>query len=177
MNLRSIKFAILLSILLFVSCLGIPDGVKPIENFDLNRYLGRWYEIARLDHPFERGLSNIYAEYSLRDDGGINVINRGFNVNEKRWEQVNGRAYFVEDKNTGYLKVSFFRPFYSSYIIIDIDSKNYEYALVTSSSKKYLWILSRKPELDKNVLDSLIKKAESFGFETNKLIFVDHNQN
>lgn len=175
MCLKSIKFTLFLIILLFVSCLGIPEGVKPVEDFDLNKYLGRWYEIARLDHPFERGLSKVYAEYSLREDGGIKVINRGYDINKKEWKEVEGRAYFVTDNNLGYLKVSFFRPFYSSYIVINLDKESYNYALVASSSKKYLWILSRTTTLDNNILEKLIKEAESLGFDVNKLIFVNHN--
>lgn len=175
MNFRLIKFAFLSLFLLFTSCVVLPEGIKPVEDFDFNRYLGRWYEIARLDHPFERGLSKVYAEYSLRDDGGIKVINRGWDVNKKQWKEVEGRAYFVKSNNLAYLKVSFFRPFYSSYIVIKLDKENYQYALVTSSSKKYLWILSRTPEINKNVLDELIKTAKDLGFEVDKLIFVENN--
>lgn len=174
--LKLIKFTLLLSSLIVLkACLGIPEGVKPVEDFNVERYLGRWYEIARLDHPFERGLSKIYAEYSLMDDGGIKVVNRGFDINKKQWKEVQGRAYFVQNKHVGYLKVSFFRPFYSSYIIISLDLENYQYALVTSSNRDYLWILSRNPSLDTNILEKLIKTSENLGFKVNELIFVDHN--
>ena len=99
-------------ILVFISgCLGIPEGVNPVDNFDLSKYIGKWYEIARLDHSFERGLNNVTAEYSLRDDGGIKVLNRGYSAENDEWNEAEGKAYFVESENQGYLKVSFLGPF------------------------------------------------------------------
>ena len=95
----------------------MPERVTPVESFELNRYLGKWYEIARLDHSFERGLERVTAEYSLRDDGGISVVNRGYSIEDDEWKVAEGKAYFVNDKNLGYLKVSFFGPFYGSYVV------------------------------------------------------------
>lgn len=160
-------------ILLFISgCLGVPKGVQPVKGFKVNNYLGKWYEIARLDHSFERGLEQVTAEYSLRQDGGIKVINKGFSTAENKWKKVEGKAYFVEDNNIGYLKVSFWGPFYGSYVIFELDKKNYRYALVTSHNKSYLWFLSRKPTVDRGLLDSFIKKAKKLDYDTNELIFV-----
>ena len=97
---------------LLSGCLTVPDGIEPVDNFELNRYLGKWYEIARLDHSFERGLEAVSAEYSLRDDGGIRVVNSGRNTDTQTNQEAEGRAYFVEQPNLGYLKVSFFGPFF-----------------------------------------------------------------
>ena len=155
-------------------CSGIPDGVEPVGSFELDRYLGKWYEIARLDHSFERGLSRVTAEYSMRDDGGVRVFNRGFSESTGEWKQVEGRAYFARKSDEGCLKVSFFRPFYGKYIIFELDHADYRYALVCGPSKSYLWILSRTPTLDKETLDKLLEKASSAGFDTGKLIFVKH---
>src|SRR5450631_1213142 len=97
--------------MLLTGCVGIPENVKPVQNFKPERYLGTWYEIARLDHRFERGLSRVTANYSLRDDGGLEVVNRGYSSKEKKWKEAEGRAYFVKGKDQGFLKVSFFGPF------------------------------------------------------------------
>lgn len=156
----------------FLGCTGIPKGVKPIDGFEAARYLGTWYEIARLDHSFERGLSQITATYSLREDGGISVVNRGYAASEKAWKQAEGIAYFVGEKTTGHLKVSFFGPFYGSYIIADLDQAHYAHALVCGPDHSYLWILARTPTLPDATLSQLLQKAADFGFATNKLIFV-----
>ncbi len=157
-------------ILLLTGCVGIPENVKPVENFKLERYLGKWYEIARLDHSFERGLSQVTADYSLRDDGGLKVINRGYSANENKWKEAEGKAYFVRGADQGYLKVSFFGPFYGSYIVFELDHKNYQYSLVSGPDKSYLWILARKPQIDANVKNVLIAKAAALGFDMSKLI-------
>jgi len=157
------------------ACTGTPDGVTVVSGFDLNRYLGTWYEIARLDHPFERGLSNITATYSLRDDGGVKVINRGYNVEDREWDEADGKAYFVGDEDVGQLKVSFFGPFYGGYNIIELDKDGYEYSMVAGPDRSYLWILSRSPDLDDAVLERLVAKAGELGFPIGELIMVDHD--
>jgi apolipoprotein D and lipocalin family protein len=164
-----------LLLLLIVSlggCTGIPKNVTPVDNFQLNRYLGKWYEIARLDHSFERGLTHVTATYSLRSDGGVKVVNRGYAPEKKRWKQAIGKAYFVKGQNLGYLKVSFFGPFYGSYIIFELDHANYQYALISGPDKSYLWILARTPTIDPSITASLLAKASALGFDTRKLIFV-----
>jgi apolipoprotein D and lipocalin family protein len=160
---------------LLSGCTGIPNGVTAIDDFEINRYLGTWYEIARLDHRFERGLNNISATYTLRDDGGVNVLNKGWNQADNEWEQAEGKAYFVEKPNEGRLKVSFFGPFYGGYNIIELDKKDYAYSMVTGPDKSYLWILARTRQLPQATLDALIKKAKQLGFATDKLIFVNQN--
>lgn len=165
------KLSLLLS-LLFTGCVGIPENVKPVDNFNIHRYLGKWYEIARLDHSFERGLTRVSAEYALREDGGLKVTNRGYSAQEKKWKEAVGKAYFVEEPNKGYLKVSFFGPFYGSYVIIDLDRDNYQYSLVCGPDKSYLWILSRTPSMQTDVKDRLIAEAAVLGFDTSRLIYV-----
>jgi apolipoprotein D and lipocalin family protein len=164
---------IIFCLVVFLSgCVGIPDHVTPVKGFDVNRYLGTWHEIARLDHVFERGLEKVTANYSPRNDGGIKVINRGFDPQAKEWKEASGRAYFITDPGTGRFKVSFFWPFYGAYNIIDLDERNYTYALVCGPDKSYLWILAREPRMEESLKSALIKKAKDLGFETEKLIHV-----
>ena len=159
---------------LLTGCVGIPENVKPVENFKLESYLGKWYEIARLDHSFERGLSRVTADYSLRDDGGLKVINRGYSVKENKWKEAEGKAYFVRGSDQGYLKVSFFGPFYGSYIVFELDHENYQYSLVSGPDKSYFWILARTPQINENIKNVLIAKAAALGFDTSKLIHVNN---
>ena len=170
----SLKHLVLLLAVFLSACTGMPESVSPVQNFDVNRYLGKWYEIARLDHSFERGLEQISAEYSLRDDGGIKVINRGFSLKENQWREAEGKAYFVDKPSEGYLKVSFFGPFYGSYVIFALDQQNYEYAFVSGPNTSYLWLLSRTPTVEPELLAEFIDKASKLGFDTDKLIYVRH---
>ena len=160
---------------LVTGCVSMPEGMTPVENFQLERYLGKWYEIARLDHSFERGLSRASAEYSMNADGSVRVINRGYSDKDNKWKEAVGKAYFVKSPDQGFLKVSFFGPFYGSYIILELDHRNYSYALVCGPDRSYLWILARSPKIDDDVKNALLAKAASLGFETEKLIFVRHD--
>lgn len=162
---------ILLAFTMF-SCLGYPEQIKPVENFKLDKYLGKWYEIARLDHSFERGLNKVTATYSLKDDGGVKVLNRGFDTEDKEWSEAEGKAYFVEEENKGYLKVSFFGPFYGSYVVFELDD-NYEYAYIGSSSHDYLWFLSRTPKVSKEALEKFKKRALESGYNLDELVIVE----
>ena len=152
-------------------CLSIPQNVAPVDGFELNKYLGKWYEIARLDHSFERGLDNVTAEYFLRDDGGVRVINKGFSTAENKWKEAEGKAYFVSDPQQGFLKVSFFGPFYGAYIVFELDKEDYQYTFVTSYDKSYLWLLARTPAVSDELRDRFMQKAAELGFATDKLIF------
>lgn len=156
-------------------CLKLPQDIEPVDGFELNKYLGKWYEIARLDHSFERGLDNVTAEYFLRDDGGVKVINKGFSTAENKWKEAEGKAYFVRDPQQGYLKVSFFGPFYGAYIVFELDKEAYQYAFVTSYDKSYLWLLARTPTVSDALLDQFVQRAAELGFETDKLIFPRQN--
>jgi apolipoprotein D and lipocalin family protein len=168
--------AILISLLsaLLGGCLGMPDGVEPVRGLDPDRYLGRWYEIARLDHSFERGLSRVTADYSLRDDSGVRVINRGYSAADDEWKEAEGRAYFVGERDEGYLKVSFFGPFYGSYVIFELDKEDYQYAFISGYTTSYLWLLARTPTISQTVRDRFVARAQALGFDTDELIFVEH---
>ena len=166
---------LLLLLVLLTGCTGVPQGVEPVKGVDFSRYLGTWYEIVRLDHGFERGLTHVTATYSERKDGGIDVINRGFDSDSDSWRQAEGKAYFVEEPTVGHLKVSFFGPFYGSYVIAELDKAEYSYALVTGPNRDYLWILARTPALSEAVLERLVATAEHLGFATDQLIFVDQS--
>ena len=161
----------LLAAAMLSGCLGLPPSVEPVQGFDLNRYLGKWYEIARLDHSFEEGLDNVTAVYSLRDNGGVNVVNRGFLSKDNVYKEALGRAYFVNASDEGYLKVSFFRPFYASYVIFELDQDGYQYAFVSGPDTSFLWLLSRTPTVEQALLDHFIETSASLGFDTEELIF------
>ncbi len=167
------KISLLLALLL-TGCVTMPENVKPAENFMVERYLGKWYEIARLDHSFERGLTSVTADYGLRPDGGVRVLNRGYSTKENKWKEAEGKAYFVNRPDQGFLKVSFFGPFYGSYVVFELDQINYQYALVCGPDKSYLWLLSRNPKIPEDLKNRLIAKAAALGFDTGKLIYVNH---
>jgi apolipoprotein D and lipocalin family protein len=160
--------------------MGVPEGVKVVDHVDPAQYLGTWYEIARLDHSFERGLEKVTATYSMQSDSAIKVVNRGYNPEKKEWEEAIGKAYFVDpmhpDKTyTGKLKVSFFGPFYGAYNIIELDKPYYNYVMICGPDKSYFWILSRTPQLPYPIKAQLISKAKSLGFDTDKLIYPDQS--
>ena len=164
----------LMIVLTVTACTNVPSGITPVRDFDKTRYLGTWYEIARLDHPFERGLEQISATYTLRNDGGVDVLNQGVEVATGTVSTANGKAYFVADESVGHLKVSFFGPFYASYVIAQLDD-NYQYALVTGPDTDYLWILSREKTLAPEIINKLLAFAEQKGFDTQSMIYVKHN--
>jgi apolipoprotein D and lipocalin family protein len=168
------SFAAVLTLpFLLAGCLGMPQGVRPVTGFELDRYLGKWYEIARLDHSFERGLTRVTAEYSLREDGGVRVVNRGWSAGEQEWNEAVGKAYFVEDEDTGYLKVSFFGPFYGSYVVFELDHADYQYAFISGPDTSYLWLLARAPSVSDEVLQRFRERAGALGFDTDALILVE----
>ncbi len=167
------KMLMAIMAMLLAGCVSKPENVVPVQNFEAAKYLGKWYEIARLDHSFERGLSRVTADYSMLDDGGIKVVNRGYKADGAEWKETTGKAYFVEQPNVGYLKVSFFGPFYGSYIVFDLDREKYSYSLVSGPDKSYLWLLSRTPTMDEETKKRLVDKAQALGFDTRKLIYDD----
>lgn len=156
--------------------LGIPEGLTAVKGFDVQRFQGTWYEIARLDHGFEKGMSHVTAEYAVKEDGALKVTNKGFNAKNTAWETSTAKAGFIDGPDVGRLKVSFFGPFYGSYNIIDLDEKDYSYAMITGPSKRFFWILSKKPQLDDTIMQRLIQKALAMGFKLEKMILVDQKQ-
>lgn len=148
-----------------------PPGIAPVTPFDLARYEGRWYEVARLDHSFERGMTDVSATYQRQSDGTVQVLNRGFDTGKNDWRQAEGKAKFTGDKNTASLKVSFFGPFYGGYNVIKLDDK-YQYALVSGPNRDYLWILSRTPTIPDAVKQDYLNTARSLGFRVDQLVWV-----
>jgi apolipoprotein D and lipocalin family protein len=171
-NVQMRAFFILAAALL-AGCAQVPDGVEPVRGFDAERYLGKWYEIARLDHRFERGMDNVTATYAARDDGGIDVLNRGYLRDKGEWQEARGRARFVESRDRGMLQVSFFGPFYGGYNVVDLDP-GYQVSLVAGPSRQYLWILARQPDPPRDAIDRAVRRAAALGFDTNALIWVRH---
>lgn len=154
-------------------CASVPSGLTPVTGFEADRYLGKWYEIARLDHAFERGLDNVTAEYAKRPDGAIAVVNRGYAVSQKRWREARGVARFRGDPSVGSLKVTFFWPFTGGYHVIALD-RDYQWAMVAGPSRKYLWILSREPHLAPDIYERLVRQAREAGFPVDGLLRVAH---
>lgn len=174
---RQVAWVVWLAMFLpLAGCLGMPDGVEPVADFDADRYLGRWYEIARLDHSFERGLEAVNATYSLRDDGGIKVVNRGFDTQAGEWREAVGKAYFVESDSVAHLKVSFFGPFYGSYVVFDLDRDDYETAFVAGYNHSYLWLLARSRSVSEAVKADFLRQAKALGFATEDLVWVDQSR-
>ncbi|QLE86669.1 lipocalin [Shewanella sp. Scap07] len=162
--------------LLLSGCTSLPDDITPVDNFELSKYLGTWYEVARLDHSFERGMSAVTATYSMREDGGVKVLNRGFIDAEQQWDDAQGKAYFVDGTDVGHLKVSFFGPFYGAYVVYELDAE-YQYAFITSYSRDYLWFLSRTPTVDEALMARFSQQAKQMGFASEQIIWVDQSRN
>ena len=165
-----------LALLVSAACTGLPSGVEPVRPFDLQRYKGEWFEIMRLDHSFERGLTNVTATYVPRDDGSVRVINRGFDPKTCRWREAEGRATFLGPSTTGSLSVTFFWPFAGGYHVFALDQEDYAWAVVAGPSTDYLWILARRPDLGPETRDRLVDKARRLGFPVQELILVDQGK-
>jgi apolipoprotein D and lipocalin family protein len=170
-----IQFIFALMFSIFFSCATIPKGAIAVQPFDQEKYLGKWYEIARMDFKFEENLNNTTATYSLNENGSIKVDNRGYNYVTKEWQQSAGKAKFLKDPNVANLKVSFFGPFYAGYNVIAIDPY-YQYALVVGKNIDYMWILSRENTIPQDIKEGFITKAKEIGFKTDELVWVEHNE-
>lgn len=157
------------------SCASIPKSAKAVKHFDVNKYLGIWYEIARFDHRFEKNMDNVSAQYRLNKNGNVIVLNSGYNYQKKEWKKADGLAKFRGKKNVAELKVSFFGPFYSGYNVVALD-ENYQYALVAGKNLDYLWILSRTKTIPENIRNEYLKIAKEIGYDTSKLIWVKHDR-
>ncbi len=164
---------VLVLTLLFSACsTTLAPDVQPVSNFKSERYLGQWYEIARIENRFEKGMTQVTANYSMRADGGIKVVNKGYKPNKQKWKTANGKAYFVDGQDKGHLKVSFFGPIYGPYVVFELD-ENYQYSFVTNHNKRYLWLLSRTPTISDRVKSKFLNKINAMGFDTEDLIWVD----
>lgn len=177
MKINKINASLYLAISAFImlnSCATIPEGATAVSPFDKEQYLGRWYEIARLDFRFERNLNNTTANYSVNDDGTIGVLNRGYNYVKKEWNEAKGKAKFSGDENVARLKVSFFGPFYAPYNVIALD-KDYKYALVAGKNLDYLWLLARDKTIPADIKEKYLSIAANLGYNISDLIWVEHN--
>lgn len=164
----------LATLVLLAGCTGVPDGIEPVRGFDAARYLGTWYEIARLDHRFERGLDDVSATYAPNPDGSIAVVNRGLERGQCRWKEARGRAVFLGARDRASLAVTFFWPFAGGYHVFALDERDYGWALVSGPSRDYLWILARSPEVPEAVRIDLVARARALGFPVDQLIAVRH---
>nr|WP_319399163.1 lipocalin family protein [uncultured Carboxylicivirga sp.] len=171
------KNNLIFALLLLLTMCKSNEELPTVAEVNLERYMGTWYEIARLPNSFEKGLECVTATYSIKDDGFIKVVNKGFSESDhSKTEEAIGKAKIPDTNYPGQLKVSFFGPFYGNYYIIDLDP-NYQYVLIGEPSRKYLWILSRTPELNSSIYNSLISKAQELGFATNKISITNQECN
>lgn len=177
MKTKTILAALIPTVLigLLSACSTIPSNAKPINDFELKKYLGLWYEIARIDFRYEKNLNNTSAQYSLDGKGNVKVLNSGLNYAKNEWTSANGKAKFRGEKNVAALKVSFFGPFYSGYNVIALD-KEYKYALVAGKDLDLLWILSREQTIPEDVKANYLEIAKEVGYDTSRLIWVEHNK-
>lgn len=175
MSRKTIRIGLLafLGALCLTGCLGVPQGVTPLRNFDTARYMGTWYEIARFDYRFERGMDNVTATYSLNPDGTVRVLNKGIKAGEAK--SIEGSARPIGEPGQASLGVTFFKPFSAAYHVIWIDAE-YQNAVVCGSSHKYLWLLSRNAHPSQAQIDQMKAFANVHGFDTEKLIMVKHNR-
>jgi apolipoprotein D and lipocalin family protein len=167
------RVLVLAAIVFSAGCVGVPDGIQPVTGFQVERYMGRWYEVARLDHSFERGMEQVTATYELRPDGTVAVLNRGYRADKGEWDEASGKAKFLGKPDVAALKVSFFGPFYGGYNVVDLDP-GYQHALIAGPNLSYLWILSRTPTPPRAEVERLVAKAKSLGYDTSQLIYVKH---
>ncbi len=163
------------SLLMACSSVSIPKGATAVSPFYLDKYLGKWYEIARLDFKFEKDLNNVTATYSLKDNGKLRVDNRGYNYVKNEWKQSIGKAKLVKGPQVARLKVSFFGPFYAGYNVIAID-KDYRYALVAGNNLDYLWILSREKTIPEAVKADYLQQAKAIGYDVDHLVWTKHDR-
>lgn len=152
----------------------LPKGAKPIKKFDILKYLGKWYEIARLDFRHEKNMSNVTANYSVDDDGTIKVLNIGYNTRSKKWKSAEGEIRFVGKKSRARLKVSFQKPFWAGYNVIAIDD-DYKYALVVGNSTKYVWILSREKTIPDEIREEYLLQAIRLGYDPRDIYWTEHD--
>jgi len=176
-------FTILIVGLTFLGCGASKNASKkfkttisPVKNFKVESYMGHWYEVARLDFKFQKGLDNCAAFYSLNENGSVKVINSGFRDEKNKWEYAKGKAKFRGEKNLGELKVSFFGPFYSDYNVVAI-ADNYKYALVFGKNLDYMWILSRTKQIPDSIREDFTNIARNAGYDVSNLLWANHDKN
>lgn len=152
----------------------VPENVTVVKNFDVEKYAGNWYEIARFDFKYEKDMKNVSATYTLNEDGSIQVVNKGYDFIKNEWKEVKGKAKFVGDEDKAALKVSFFGPFYSGYNVVAMEP-NYENVLVFGESNDYIWILSRNKTIPENIKTKFLAKAKEAGYDLDRLVWTEHD--
>jgi len=177
---RILHLLLIFTVLFFCNCTKTQSQMidqTTVKELDLNRYLGKWYEIARFPHSFEKNLVGVTATYSLKDNGMIEVLNQGFkNTLDGERSKAIGKAKIPNKLEPGKLKVSFFWIFYADYYVLELDAENYQYAMIGSSSDKYFWILCRTPQMDMAVYNMLLEKARKRGYNLEKLYKVPQTE-
>lgn len=153
---------------LYGCAVSVPKGIQPVTGFDAKRYMGTWYELARIEHSFEKGLTQVSAQYSLNDDDTVAVVNRGYDASKQEWRQANGKARFLSDPGVAALKVSFFGPFYGGYNVVSLDDQ-YQTSLVIGNSLDYFWLLSRSKSIPEQQFRRLLEKAQSLGVDLSQV--------
>jgi apolipoprotein D and lipocalin family protein len=171
---RTLRATALTAALFVGACTGVPSGVEPVRPFDLSRYTGKWHSIMRLDHAFERGLTNVTAVYTPQGDS-VRVDNRGLDRAACRWRDISGTARLLGPPDVGSFSVSFFPPLAAGYHVIDLDRRGYQWALVSGPTRDYLWILARKPQLAADTRNRLVARAASLGYPVDRLQMVDQS--
>lgn len=168
--------ALTITTLAFISSCSVkvPEYAKPVNNFKADKYKGKWYEIARFDFKYEKDMNQVTAQYTLKDDGSIEVINRGFDYVKNEWKEKKGKAKFNGSDNQGALKVSFFGPFYAGYNVVMMDP-DYETALIFGDKRDYIWFLSRKPTLSEETKQKFLNEAKKAGYDLNRLVWTEQN--
>ncbi|NOU00193.1 MAG: lipocalin [Gallionella sp.] len=159
-------------VLLWGCATTVLEGLEPVTGFNVERFMGKWYEIERIENMYETGLGNVSAEYFLSPDGNIRVIHRGFHPRRNSWSIATGQISFVGSRDVGSFKITFGSPVPLPYNVLEIDPQ-YRYAMVSGIDRDSLWILSREPQLDRSILDSLVAKAKTLGFSTKNLMYVE----
>ena len=161
-----------LGILIFLSgCATKPLNINPIQNFDVNKYMGRWYEIARIDSFLKDGMDYVYSDYHLDKDGTISVLSSGLKAGDSTREYVEGEADLAKGRKTGFLEISFIRPFYSDYIVFKVDG-DYQYSYVGGSDKNHIWLFSKTPTVPEDIREDFLARANSLGYDVTKLVWV-----
>jgi len=165
--------ALLGLVLVFGGCIQTPDWVEPVSDFDAKRYMGRWYEVARLDHRFERGLNSVAADYSMDAKGKVTIKNNGYMVKRQEWRYSEGQASFVDGPDKGLLKVSYMWPFYAPYVVFKVDD-DYEHAYVCGADRTTLWLLAREPTVYQEIIDDFEAEARKLGFDISQVKYIQH---
>ncbi|SDE86834.1 lipocalin family protein [Rhodospira trueperi] len=167
--------ALLGGLLALAGCTGLPSGLTAVRDFDVTRFYGTWYSIMRLDHSFERGMTNVRATYQPRDDGTVAVLNRGWNPRTCRWSTISGTARFREGPDVASFGVTLGAPIEGGLHIIALDTEDYQWALASGPTRGYLWILSRTPTMPDEQRHALMRRARDFGFPVENLVRVDQS--